>query len=104
MRRRNEAAFGADLTNLEADEAKEARASCANASSDPDAERLSRRAEPSDADVRRAAERYRQWYGERALSVIGNHMLGGRFAPEGRHSRFLKRVVGQFQAGARGRR
>ena len=57
------------------------------------AERLSRRAEPSGADVRRAAERYRQWYGDRALSVIGDHMLGARFAPDSRHTQFLKRVV-----------
>lgn len=64
------------------------------------AERLSRRAEPSDADVRRAAERYRQWYGERALSVIGDHMLGARFASDGRHSRFLKRVVAELQTQA----
>lgn len=64
------------------------------------AERLSRRADPSDADVRRAAERYRQWYGERALSVVGDHMLGARFAPDGRHGRFLKRVVAELQARA----
>lgn len=64
------------------------------------AERLSHRAEPSDADVRRAAERYRQWYGDRALSVIGDHMLGARFAPDSRHTQFLKRVVGELQAGA----
>lgn len=64
------------------------------------AERLSRRAEPSEADVRRAAERYRQWYGERALSVIGDHMLGARFAPDSRHSCFLKRVVAELQAEA----
>ncbi len=64
------------------------------------AERLSRRAEPSDADVRRAAERYRQWYGDRALNVIGDHMLGARFAPDSKHTQFLKRVVGELQAGA----
>lgn len=55
------------------------------------AERLSRR-EPSDADVRRAAERYRQHYGERALDAIGDHLLAASFAPDGRHRRFLKRV------------
>lgn len=60
------------------------------------AERLSRRAEPSDADVRRAAERYRQWYGERASAVVGDHMLGARFAPDSRHRSFLKRVSAEL--------
>ena len=64
------------------------------------AERLSRRAEPSDADVKRAAERYRQWYGGDALSVIGDHILAASFAPDGRHKRFLRRVVGELQAEA----
>lgn len=64
------------------------------------AERLSHRSEPSDADVKRAAERYRQWYGDRALTVIGDHMLGARFAPDSRHTHFLQRVVSELQAGA----
>ncbi|KAF0232035.1 MAG: hypothetical protein FD175_230 [Beijerinckiaceae bacterium] len=55
-------------------------------------ERWDRRREPSDADVRRAAERYRQQYGDEAFRVIGDHMLAARFAPDGRHNRFLKRV------------
>ncbi|MBI1868272.1 MAG: hypothetical protein HYS06_08270 [Methylocystis sp.] len=64
------------------------------------ATRLSRRAEPSDADVKQAAERYRQWYGDDASSVIGDHMLGAAFAPDGRHKRFLERVVYELQLGA----
>ena len=64
------------------------------------AERLSMRREPSDADVKRAAQRYRQWYGGEALSVIGDHILAASFAPDGRHKRFLRRVVGELQAEA----
>jgi hypothetical protein len=56
------------------------------------AEQLARRREPSDADVRRAAERYQQWYGTEALSAIGDHMLAASFAPDSRYRRFLKRV------------
>jgi hypothetical protein len=55
-------------------------------------ERWDRRREPSDADVRRAADLYRQHYGDEAFRVIGDHMLAARFAPDGRHSRFLQRV------------
>ncbi|MCA3654645.1 MAG: hypothetical protein IOB85_09935 [Methylobacterium sp.] len=55
-------------------------------------ERWDRRREPTEADVRRAAERYRQHYGDEAFRAIGDHMLAARFAPDGRHSRFLKRV------------
>jgi len=62
------------------------------------AERLSRRREPSDADVRRAAERYREWYGADASSVIGDHILAAAFAPDGRHRRFLKRVSAELFA------
>lgn len=62
------------------------------------AERLSRRREPSDADVRRAAERYRQWYGNDALAVIGDHLLAASFAPDTRHKRFLKRVSAELLA------
>lgn len=64
------------------------------------AERLSRRAEPSDADVRRTAEQYRRWYGERALDAVGDHMLAARFAPDGRHGRFLRRVSAEVVAAA----
>jgi hypothetical protein len=64
------------------------------------AERLSRRREPSDADVRRAAERYRQWYGHEALSVIGDHMLAASFAPDSRHKQFLKRVYSELLTGS----
>ena len=49
-------------------------------------ERLDRRREPSDADVRRAAAQYREWYGEDAFRVIGDHMLAASFAPDGRHT------------------
>jgi len=57
------------------------------------AERMARRREPSDADVKRAAERYRQWYGDDVLSVIGDHILAASFVPDGRHKRFLRRVA-----------
>lgn len=56
------------------------------------AERLDRRREPSDAEVRHAAERYRQHYGDDALRAIGDHMFAASFAPDTRHKRFLKRV------------
>lgn len=62
------------------------------------AERFDRRREPSEADVRRAASRYRQHYGRQAFMVIGDHMLAARFAPDGRHSRFLKRVSAELLA------
>lgn len=61
-------------------------------------ERLARRAEPSDADVKRAAERYQDWYGSDALAVIGDHILAVSFAPDSRHKQFLKRVVGELGA------
>ncbi|ABE63302.1 hypothetical protein Nham_2520 [Nitrobacter hamburgensis X14] len=64
------------------------------------AERLDRRREPSDADVRHAASRYRQHYGEHAFHVIGDHMLAASFAPDGRHRRFLKRVSAELLATA----
>jgi hypothetical protein len=64
------------------------------------AERLDRRREPSDADVRRAAVRYREWYGEDAFRAIGDHMLAASFAPDGRHRRFLKRVSAELLATA----
>lgn len=63
-------------------------------------ERLDRRREPSDADVRRAAARYRDWYGEDACHAIGDHMLAASFAPDGRHKRFLKRVSAELLASA----
>jgi hypothetical protein len=63
-------------------------------------ERLDRRREPSDADVRRAAARYREWYGEDAFRAIGDHMLAASFAPDSRHRRFLKRVSAELLATA----
>lgn len=63
-------------------------------------ERLDRRREPSDADVRRAAARYLEWYGEDAFQAIGDHMLAASFGPDGRHRRFLKRVSAELLAAA----
>ena len=60
------------------------------------AERRDRRSEPTEEDVIQAAHRYREWYGDTALTVIGDHMLGASFAPDGRHRRFLKRVSGEL--------
>lgn len=62
------------------------------------AERFSRNREPSDADVRRAAARYRQHYGEQAFMVIGDHILAASFAPDSRHKQFLKRVSDELLA------
>ena len=62
------------------------------------AERIDRRREPSDADVRRTAARYRQHYGEAAIHAIGDHMLAAGFAPDGQHRRFLKRVSAELLA------
>lgn len=64
------------------------------------AERFDRRREPSDADVRHAASRYRQYYGEAAFHIVGDHMLAASFAPDGRHRRFLKRVSAELLATA----
>lgn len=63
-------------------------------------ERLARRREPSDADVKRAAERYRQHYGEQAIMVIGDHILAAAFAPDSRHRRFLQRISAELLARA----
>ncbi|MEM7213992.1 MAG: hypothetical protein AAF423_00510 [Pseudomonadota bacterium] len=49
--------------------------------------------EPTEGDVKWAAERYREHFGSEALSVIGEHTLAASFAPDGRHRRFLKRVT-----------
>lgn len=62
------------------------------------AEQFDRRREPSEADVRRAASRYRQHYGEQAFHVIGDHMLAAFFVPDGRHRQFLKRVSAELLA------
>jgi len=64
------------------------------------AERFDRRREPSDAEVRQAASRYRQHYGKHAIHAIGDHMLAASFAPDGRHQRFLKRVSTELLATA----
>lgn len=64
------------------------------------AERFDRRREPSDADVRRTASRYRQHYGADAFPVVGDHMLAASFVPDGRHRRFLKRVSAELLATA----
>lgn len=54
---------------------------------------LRRPPEPTDHDVRHAAELYRTYFGADALSVIGEHALAATFAPDGRHKRFLRRVT-----------
>jgi hypothetical protein len=59
-------------------------------------QRFSRSSEPSEADVQQAVERYREWYGDEAVTKIGDHMLAASFAPDGRHRRFLKRVSEQL--------
>lgn len=61
-------------------------------------ERCDRRRLPSEADVRRAAARYRQHYGDAAFHVIGDHMLAASFAPDGRHRRFLRLVSAELLA------
>ncbi|MEA2894516.1 MAG: hypothetical protein QOJ84_131 [Bradyrhizobium sp.] len=60
------------------------------------AERFSQNSEPSDAGVKRAAICYRQYYGEHAFIVIGDHLLAASFAPDSRHRRFLKRVSAEL--------
>jgi len=64
------------------------------------AERFDRRREPSDSDVRQAASRYREHYGEAAIHAIGDHMLAASFSPDGRHRRFLRRVSAELLATA----
>jgi hypothetical protein len=59
------------------------------------AERFDRRKEPTDEDVRRVAELYRQYYGAYASQVVGDHM-GASFGPDGRHHAFLKRVSAEL--------
>lgn len=61
-------------------------------------ERWDRRKEPTDEDVRRAAGEYRRYYGREAERVVGDHMLGASFAPDGRHRQFLKRVTAELLA------
>ncbi|MCP8883423.1 hypothetical protein NIM87_07935 [Devosia sp. XJ19-1] len=60
------------------------------------AERRDRCREPTDYDVRHAAALYREYYGAEAHRIIGDHMLGASFAPDGRHKRFLKRVSAEL--------
>lgn len=57
---------------------------------------LRRPPEPTDHDVRHAAEQYRTYFGADALSVIGEHSLAATFTPDGRHKRFLQRVTEQL--------
>jgi hypothetical protein len=64
------------------------------------AERFSQNSEPSDADVKRAAICYRQYYGEHAFIVIGDHLLAASFAPDSWHRRFLGRVSDELLATA----
>lgn len=62
------------------------------------AERFDRRKEPTDEDVRRVAELYRQYYGSYASQVIGDHMLGASFGLDGKHHAFLARVSAELMA------
>lgn len=59
---------------------------------------FSRNSEPCDADVKRPAVCYRQYYGEHAFIVISDHLLAASFAPDSRHRRFLKRVSAELLA------
>lgn len=63
-------------------------------------ERLDRRREPSDADVRQAASRYRERYGAHVLDAITDHIVAASFSSDGRHRRFLKRVSAELLATA----
>lgn len=65
-------------------------------------ERCASRTEPSDGDVKRAAAWYHRHYGDRALTVIGDHILAAGFAPDARYRRFLRRVAAQLLADATG--
>jgi hypothetical protein len=58
----------------------------------------SKRAAYGDS-ARRAAARYRQMYGDKALEVIGDHTLAARFAPSHEHYRFLLQVTEELQRG-----
>lgn len=60
------------------------------------AERFDRRKEPTDEQVGRVADLYRQYYGAYASQVVGDHMLGASFGPDGRHHAFLKRVSAEL--------
>jgi hypothetical protein len=53
--------------------------------------------EAAQSDVKRAANRYRDAYGDRALEVIGDHTLAARFAPTHEHYRFLLQVTQELQ-------
>lgn len=64
------------------------------------AERRDRGKGPTDADVRRTAEKYREQYGEKACTIIGDHILAASFTPHGNHCRFLKRVSANLSSGA----
>lgn len=55
-----------------------------------------RKAEPTKSDVKRAAARYREYYGRHAIDVIGEHIFAAGFAPDSRHRRFLKRVCAEL--------
>lgn len=59
---------------------------------------------PSQDDVRRVADLYRLYYGDRAASVLGDHMLGASFAPDGEHHAFLRRVAGEMGEGQKNSR
>lgn len=62
------------------------------------AERRAARSGSSAGDIARAAAWYRQHYGERALAVIGDHILAAGSAPDGRYRRFLRSVAAELMA------
>ena len=49
--------------------------------------------EPTARDVRHAAEQYRLYFGDEALTVIGEHTMAATFAPYSFHKKFLVRVT-----------
>jgi hypothetical protein len=62
-------------------------------------EALRRPKEPTENDVQRTADRYREFYRDRALVVIGDHMLAATFSPCQQHHAFLKRVCEELRRG-----
>lgn len=65
-------------------------------------ERWDKKRERYEADVHQVAERYRQWYGEEAITKIGDHMLAASLASDGRYRRFLERVLRKLEVKANG--
>lgn len=55
----------------------------------------------SPADVRRAAEQYRLYYGDKAVEVIADHILGAALARNWGHRGFLRRVRVELERDAK---